>query len=666
MSRATPSSDTPATRSSRSKSRHPPSSADATENQHPSASARKKTRKELGTSNGFLNPFASASTPSPLRVSVSNSDSVPIRYGYTPHKSPELDAQTYPRVNFSQTTLSRGAPNLHSSSPPQFPHASSSSVADDLSNTFPIIDPLLCNPTESPILAPRSPQPHPGDGAQILSFLAPTAQSTRPRRGANSTAASVPTPLLPAFDFLRPSKAPMSPSSTPHLSSTASYPTPSTVVTSSGLVQTTQPIRLPPLIPKAITDKLVYQQSQMEEMQRQMQRQDDTIESLRNTVDDLSNSRDDFFFEMKDLDAENIHLLQRVDVLENLVRKQTKKIDQLFEMLEDSEPHERTKRDEDSKPKATRDNVLNSAVRKTLFVAMGLPKTSKVKDAAAIRSNKAGGGYIKDKETGGRLLRPDWETTFQENSTWHAKMLEYVRQQAPHHNPALTLAAMNAKSDDELLDRLSSLFKNIAAESRKIAKLGGEADDEGLAANEKQEGRRKTRKVRKCDERIKVLSKAGYTLPDEYMFLLQWQYQSTDESDISDVIDPDTETEESNEIPASSTRKPWKSRPPTYRSEGMQNGVDKLEAMVMKYRQEEQKNNKGKTFAHPRLPGDWKDIRLPWIGAGKPNKIPRSAIDPEWLERNPDDDTPSRIQAPEDSSRAAEGDDAEEMAVDAP
>jgi hypothetical protein len=98
----------------------------------------------------------------------------------------------------------------------------------------------------------------------------------------------------------------------------------------------------------------------------------------------------------------------------------------------------------------------------------------------------------------------------------------------------------------------------------------------------------------------------------------------------------------------------------------MQNGVDKLEAMVMKYRQEEQKNNKGKTFAHPRLPGDWKDIRLPWIGAGKPNKIPRSAIDPEWLERNPDDDTPSRIQAPEDSSRAAEGDDAEEMAVDAP
>ncbi|KAJ7896900.1 hypothetical protein B0H13DRAFT_2338096 [Mycena leptocephala] len=158
MSRATSSSDAPATRSSRSKSRHPPSSADATENQHPSAPARKKARKDSGTSNGFLNPFASEPTPSPFRVSVSNSDSVPIHYGYTPHESPaELDAQTYPRVHFSQSALSRGAPNLRSSSPPQIPHASSSSVADDLSNTLPIIDPLLCNLTESPILAPRSP-----------------------------------------------------------------------------------------------------------------------------------------------------------------------------------------------------------------------------------------------------------------------------------------------------------------------------------------------------------------------------------------------------------------------------------------------------------------------------------------------------------------------------
>ncbi|KAJ7896899.1 hypothetical protein B0H13DRAFT_2338095 [Mycena leptocephala] len=249
----------------------------------------------------------------------------------------------------------------------------------------------------------------------------------------------------------------MSPSSTPHISSAASYPTPSTVVTSSGLVQTTQPSRLPPLIPGCITDKLVYQQSQMEEMQRQMQRQDDTIETLRNTVDDLSNSRDDFLFEMKDLDAENIHLLQRVDVLENLVRKQTKKIDQLFEMLEDSELHERTKRDKDSKPKATRDNVLNKNT-----VAMGLPKTSKAKDAAAIRSNKADGGYIKDKETGGRLPGLGDYIPGELHSTWHAKMLEYIRQQAPHHNPALTLAAMNAKSDDEILDRLSSLFKNTS------------------------------------------------------------------------------------------------------------------------------------------------------------------------------------------------------------
>ncbi|KAJ7936408.1 hypothetical protein B0H13DRAFT_2303806 [Mycena leptocephala] len=219
--------------------------------------------------------------------------------------------------------------------------------------------------------------------------------------------------------------------------------------------------------------------------------------------------------------------------------------------------------------------------------------------------------------------------------------------QAPRHNPALTLAAMNAKSDDEILDRLSSLFKNIASESRKIAKLGGEADDEGLAADEKQDGRRKTRK--KCDERIKVLLKAGFTLPEEYEFFLQWHYQLTDESDTSDLIDPDTETEQSNEIPAPSTRKPWRSRAPAYRSDATQSGVEKIEAMVMKYRKEEQQNNKGKTPAHRCI---------------FPNRIPRAAIDWEWLVQHSEDDTPSRIQAQENEAPTAAGDGAEEMAAD--
>lgn len=50
----------------------------------------------------------------------------------------------------------------------------------------------------------------------------------------------------------------------------------------------------------------------------------------------------------------------------------------------------------------------------------------------------------------------------------------------------------------------------------------------------------------------------------EWDFFFQPCYQSTDESDIDDGIDPDTETEE--QLDVSSTRKPWISRPPMYRT----------------------------------------------------------------------------------------------------
>ncbi|KAJ7939975.1 hypothetical protein B0H13DRAFT_2300028 [Mycena leptocephala] len=108
-------------------------------------------------------------------------------------------------------------------------------------------------------------------------------------------------------------------------------------------------------------------------------------------------------------------------------------------------------------------------------MAMGLPKTSKVKDAAAIRSVKTGGCYIRDKETGGRLLRPDWKASSAENSPWHQRMLDYTRQQVPLINPLLTADVMDAKSDDEILERLMAVFKNFAGTARAIAKAGAEA-----------------------------------------------------------------------------------------------------------------------------------------------------------------------------------------------
>lgn len=137
-----------------------------------------------------------------------------------------------------------------------------------------------------------------------------------------------------------------------------------------------------------------------------------------------------------------------------------------------------------------------------MFVAMGLPSTSKLRDAAGIAPVRPSGGYIKDAETRGQVLRPDWRTTFTENSTWHTKMIAYMRQKIPVQNPAITKSMMENKTDDEILERLEVVFKNIATEYRKSIKTATgtsdhEADDhDDDEVDGKRVNRHKARKIR--------------------------------------------------------------------------------------------------------------------------------------------------------------------------
>jgi hypothetical protein len=63
----------------------------------------------------------------------------------------------------------------------------------------------------------------------------------------------------------------------------------------------------------------------------------------------------------------------------------------------------------------------------------------------------------------------------------------------------------------------------------------------------------------------------------------------------------------------------------------------------MAVRQQAKKLKRNKTEPHTRNRGEWKDKGLPAPGAENP-KIPRTAIQPEWLEANPEFDVPSCIQ----------------------
>ncbi|KAJ7789742.1 hypothetical protein B0H14DRAFT_3502632 [Mycena olivaceomarginata] len=356
---------------------------------------------------------------------------------------------------------------------------------------------------------------------------------------------------------------------------------------------------------------------------------------------------------MDELDNENRQLWDRVNELEEQQERSRDTVQRVVDFIDNSDI-ERTNKPIESKPKpqknkATRDNIFNAAMRKIFKIAMGHPATVALDALALEVPVKAGGSYIADPNSRGNILRPDWRVGFSENSRWHPQILAFTREKASTFHPAMTPEMLKMKSDEDIMERVEGLFKNIAdkfrsAQRAKKIEASGEGDDDaGETKNPRQYNRRGTRKVRKCDERLEAFLAAHGSVPDEHKWFFQPLYQSTDESNDSAVLDPDTEVESDDEIHVSATSKPWLSRAPMYRVEEIQAWVLSVDDLVMAARQKAKKLKKNKTEPHARNRGEWKDKGLPMPGAQN-SKIPRMAIQPEWLEANPEFDVPSCIQ----------------------
>ncbi|KAJ7822158.1 hypothetical protein B0H13DRAFT_1920275 [Mycena leptocephala] len=124
---------------------------------------------------------------------------------------------------------------------------------------------------------------------------------------------------------------------------------------------------------------------------------------------------------------------------------------------------------------------------------------------------------------------------------------------------------------------------------------------------------------------------------------------------------PDTDSEEDVDVAA--TKKPWVTRPPTYRSQQVllnivlilfftdtpdwfDNGVIELHKLVAQDRKERVKAKK--PVGRSRRSGEPKNVPLPRPPASK-RKVPRNTVSADWLENNKDEnDMPSRIEEAEE------------------
>ncbi|KAJ7622632.1 hypothetical protein DFH06DRAFT_1447651 [Mycena polygramma] len=575
----------------------------------------------------FKNPFGPRSNV-PLTSSVNESTPLPpntytqaspdqITYGYTPDVPPDQITSAY--INKSSTSLSEtpfASTSQATSFIPPFPHDLSPASSD-----FGPIDPGL------------------DAAAADLFTTTKSTVSSRSNLFLPSFSGSTSNSPLTAFPSLSSARIPAK----------AQQPTPPVQIPAVDQIPAIE--QIPPRIPKVITDSLRSHDTRISDLESLYNQVESMVLTTKNEqhlrINDIIHAQADI---MRDIDNEQTNAEQRIGVLEEQVKKQGKLIEGLLKMVANGgSKGELDVEENDSKPKGNRDNAFNTAVRRCIFLAMGLPQTAKLRDAAAVRPGKSGGGYIQDPESSGKLLRPDWRVPFTENSRWHDSMIKLVRTKAPTVVPALKKSQIQAKSDEHILERLDVVFKNITSAYRKATKPVADADgSEPEEGNEEQANRRRSRKARKCEERKAAIDEYDIAIPDEWTWFLQAVYQSTDESDDAEVLDPDTDTEATDEVPAASTRKPWITHPPLYRSEVFDEGVQVIDSALMKRRVEHARNNKGKTTGYPRIRAEKKDTPLPFISSKKAIRICRDAIDPEWLSTHPSQDTPSRIYQSED------------------
>ncbi|KAJ6492338.1 hypothetical protein C8R45DRAFT_928625 [Mycena sanguinolenta] len=609
------------------------------ENDSAQASKRRKVDHEDTSKLGaFLNPFA-PQPPMPLDEQNSNLDAASLQpppRTYMQVPPTEYEYAYTPEISVAEAE--RRGPYLtpRASTPP----ARLSSPLPSTTPQSPQIDPSLAHETPTPMNSGK-----PIQSKRMISFALPTSTTPLmiPTKTNPATSGDRDRSLTPAFFTSTPAP--------PAIIPTASVPrsTTSTPSSTEEHASTHIPRPIPPLqlskpaltshIPKAFTDKLAQQTQKIASLESQQIKLRDELDSLTAMCNDMGHEMSQ---DMNDIDNEEHTLQAQVHKLAETVKKQGQLIDFLLEKLKCKLEDDDEESPKPSTKAKTRDNLLNNATRQCLYVAMGLPKSSKLLDAARVAPRKAGGSYEKDPESHGKVLRPDWKIPFTDNKIWHDRMIQFIRKKGPELVPALQEQLAN-KSDNLIFKRLEVLFKNVAAEYRKVvAKEGKEEDEEDgddEGDNKDQVNRRRTRKARKCEERIQAMAEAGLGVPGEYSWFLQPRYQSTDESDNEDVIDPDTDTEETAEVPTRRTRKPWITRVPLYRSEAS------IDAAVMERRKLYETNNHGKTLAHPRIRGGKKDTPLPFMGSGSNKKgiIRRIAIDARWLAQHSDQDTPSRI-----------------------
>ncbi|KAI4521842.1 hypothetical protein K525DRAFT_269486 [Schizophyllum commune Loenen D] len=429
----------------------------------------------------------------------------------------------------------------------------------------------------------------------------------------------------------------------------------------------------PSSVSRAISDKIASMQNELDDVRASLTRcaSARTLDKLQQAVQKLSDENAYLREQNEDLeqrlqqlidartaDSETLTALaEHVRALENcaVLQPGSATSGDPAASAHDAKPQVKMESDTKGKP---RDNLWTKAARQTLLMAMG---------QSTLASNEAVMQHYVDNEDEYSSLWGSWSTTsdglkklvpnfaqsWAENASIHLPLVQFVRQKVHEVAPAITPATMALKSDADIVMKLGTSYRAMSTIFKRLHKE--KSAERGVIVNVKpaltKDERRliamhRRRKERKAEDRRKALrAEYGEEGIVDWTWFLQWEYQSTDEevSDAADAsesqsaIDPQTDEEGQVESSRAGAKHAgsgmWRSRPPTYRSEILQDVINIADAKHEALRAKPSLNSTRKK-ARPalrttRLKGPSKDVALPVI-FNSALRIPYKAVSSEW------------------------------------
>ncbi|KAK0434918.1 hypothetical protein EV421DRAFT_1838108, partial [Armillaria borealis] len=205
--------------------------------------------------------------------------------------------------------------------------------------------------------------------------------------------------------------------------------------------------------------------------------------------------------------------------------------------------------------------------------SMGLGSKATAKNIVKLEPGPPGGGWAADPEDDKIFyLRPDWSVSFAENNAWHSWAVTFIRKKGHTFNVHMSKQYLKGKTDRDIMDRIEANFRYWKGKISKVQKVhnkkndneSAESDESEVSDDEDATEQALCKSRRYARKRKEVREAAKLDVPELDFFFVP-AYQSTDESDQDDGIDPDTDTEKSAEVRVPSVKKPWITRPPLYR-----------------------------------------------------------------------------------------------------